>query len=464
MRKVKIEDEIFFADDGEILSDILIRNGKTHEHPCGGRGTCGKCVVFVDGRKELSCQYRISSDIEVTIPGAEEILSVTGAEESGKTSQSMCFVLDIGTTTLALALVSLDKKEIIKVITATNPQRIFGADVVSRIDCCRKNGVSELQKILVDEINKMIGAFEVSEIDRMYVSGNTTMLHIFFGVNPSPMGTAPYAPVFLESRREKSDKIKCVREVISLPSLSAFVGADLVAGLNFTGMPSEGKYSLLIDLGTNAEILLFSEEKILCTSAAAGPCFEGANISCGMSAVGGAISTYGKGKIETIGNAPAKGICGTGLIDIIATLLTDGTIDETGFMECEEFEVAENVSLTQSDIRQYQLAKSAICSAVTTLMKKGDITPEQIEKVYLSGGFSAKINIQNADRTGLIPHELKDRCESINNSSLLGTVKYVFEENDLSSITEKSEYIDLSSDKYFSDLFIENIIFKGEYI
>lgn len=459
MKKIKIDSEIIFAETGELLSDILIRKGKAHEHPCGGKGTCGKCAVYVDGKKELSCQYKIKSDIEVVIPKKSEILSVTGAEESGNVTKNMCFVLDIGTTTLALALVSLDEKEIIKVTTRTNPQRIFGADVMTRIDYCSKNGVNELQNILLDEINKMIDVFDISEVSKMYVSGNTTMLHIFFGVDPSPMGTAPYSPVFLESKQAKTDKIKRVKEIISLPSFSAFVGADLVAGINYTEMPSEGKYNLLIDLGTNAEIILYSEERIFCSSAAAGPCFEGANISCGMSAVDGAISAYGKGKIETIGNAPAKGICGTGLIDLIAELISDGTIDETGFMESEEFEVAENISLTQGDIRQYQLAKSAIYSAVLTLLNKGKITFEQIERAYISGGFSAKINISNAVRTGLIPKEVKDKCVPINNSSLLGTVKYATEQNDLSVFTEKAEYIDLSSDKYFSDLFIENMMF-----
>lgn len=459
MRKIKIDDEILFADDGEKLSDILIKNGKKTAHPCGGRGVCGKCNVFVDGRKELSCQYKIHSDIEVVIPDAEEILSVTGADESERSTENMCFVLDIGTTTLALALVSLDEKKVIRVITSTNPQRIFGADVMSRIDYCRKNGVDEIQKVLSYEINRMIEAFEISEIDRMYVSGNTTMLHLFLGVDCSSMGVAPYTPVFLESKLIKAENYKSVREIITLPCISAFVGADLVAGLNLTEMPTDGKYNLLIDLGTNAEIILYSEDKILCTSAAAGPCFECANISSGMSAVDGAVFSYGKGRIETIGNTPAKGICGTGLIDVIAELLSDGTIDETGFMECEEFEIAENVSLTQGDIRQYQLAKSAICSAVLSLMKSESIDSERIEKVYLSGGFSAKINIDNAIRTGLIPEKFKDKCIAINNSSLLGTVKYANEKNNLSALTEKAEYMDLSSDKYFSDLFIENMAF-----
>ncbi len=457
MHRIKIDGEIFFAENGEKLSDILIKNNLRQKHPCGGKGACKKCIVVINGKSELSCQYRITSDVEVFLQEECEILSVSGADETGKTTENMCFVLDIGTTTLAMALVSLDKKKIVKVVTRTNPQRIFGADVMSRIEYCTQNGVSEIQKILLEETRGMIKDFGFSEADRMYISGNTTMLHIFAGVNPSSIGTAPYSPVFLESRILKTEKIK---EAILLPSISSFVGADLVAGLNFTEMPSEGKYNLLVDLGTNAEIILYSKKKIISTSAAAGPCFEGANISCGMSATDGAIFSYSKGKIEVIGSTTAKGICGTGLIDIISTLISDSTIDKTGFMECEEFEIAENVYISQSDIRQYQLAKSAVYSAILSLIKNEGISFDDIEKMYISGGFSSKLNILNAVITGLIPKELKNKCESINNSSLLGTAKYVFEKNDLSYFTEKAEYIDLSDDSYFLQNFISNMNFK----
>lgn len=459
MWEIKIGKDVFRADDGEKLSDVLIKNNLKIEHICAGRGVCKKCTVLINGKKELSCQYRIKSDIEVEIEKGNEILSVTGAEESGRMTENLCFVLDIGTTTLGLALVSLDEKKIIKVISRTNEQRIFGADIMARIDYCRKNGVNNIQKILTDEINEMICAFNVPEVEKLFVAGNTTMLHLFFGVDCSGIGVYPYTPAFLESRQEKAEKIKGVKEIISLPSIASFAGADVVAGINFTGLPQKGKYNLLIDLGTNAEIVLYSENSVLCTSAAAGPCFEGANISCGMSSSDGAISAYAKGKIETIGSYPAKGICGTGLVDIIAELLSDSTIDETGFMECEEFCITENVFLTQNDVRQYQLAKSAVYSAVLSLLKRQNIYFDDIEKMYVSGGFSAKLNVSNAVRTGLIPKELKDKFASINNSSLLGTVKYACEKNDLSSIIEKAEYIDLSSDKYFSDLFIENMMF-----
>ena len=145
MCKIKINDEILFAEKGELLSDILIRNGKSVEHPCGGKGTCRKCKVYVDGREELSCQYRVNTDVSVSFFLQSEIVSETGTEIKDENTENACFCLDLGTTTLALALVSLDTGNVLKVETATNPQRIFGADIMTRIDYCIKNGVEELK-------------------------------------------------------------------------------------------------------------------------------------------------------------------------------------------------------------------------------------------------------------------------------------------------------------------------------
>lgn len=461
MHKVIIDGETQYAQDGTVLSDALNRSGKSVDHPCGGKGICKKCLVTVNGKEELSCQYIIKSDVSVTIKNDGKIYSETGAEETNVITDNLCFALDIGTTTLALALVSLDEGKTIKVITRTNPQRAFGADVMTRIDYCCKNGVEELQKTLIAEINSMVSEFDLHNIEKFYVSGNATMLHLFFGIDCSAMGIAPYSPVFLESKTKKAENLGIigVETVESLPSIAAFVGADLVAGLNFVGMPENGKHNLLVDLGTNAEIVLFSEKSALCTAAAAGPCFEGANISCGMSATDGAVYSYSANRIKTISDAPAKGICGTGLVDIIAYLLDKEIVDETGYMEAD-FEVADGVYINQADIRQYQLAKSAVCSAVLTLLQMKNLSFEDVEKMYISGGFSAKINIENAAKTGLLPKELKNKCIAINNSSLLGTVKYACEKNDLAVYADNSTYVDLSANPIFSDLFIENMMFE----
>lgn len=459
MNKVTINGEAFFVNDGEILSDVLIKSGKSIDHPCGGMGKCKKCTVKINGKEELSCQYIIQSDICVEID--TENKENTADAVCISQCESLCFVLDIGTTTLEMAVVDTKNASIIKSITRPNPQRIFGADIMSRIDYCRKNGVDKLNKVLTDTINEMTALLSSEKLDRLYASGNTAMLHIFFGVDCSSLGTAPYTPVFLEAKTEKAQNLSLtgVNTVESLPCISSFIGADLVAGLNFTYFPTENKYNLLIDLGTNAEIILFSQNEIICTSAAAGPCFEGTSISCGMSAANGAIYSYSEKEIKTIGNEPAKGICGTGLIDIIAFFLKAQRIDKTGLMTPDSIEIADGISITQADIREYQLAKSAVYSAVVTLIKRKCISFDDIEKVYISGGFSAKINIDNAVLTGLLPKELKTKCTPINNSSLLGTAKYAKEKNNLAELTKKASYLDLATDELFSELFIENMMF-----
>lgn len=452
------------AAHGEKLSDVLIKSGFSVSHPCSGMGMCKKCTVLVNGKKELSCQYAICSDAEIVLPEKEEIASFCGEYSSAVVTENLCFVLDIGTTTLAMALVSLDEKNIICAKTSVNPQRAFGADVVSRIECCRKNGVNELQSAVVEKVNKMIAdvsdEYNVS-VKKMYVAGNTTMLHLFFGIDCSDMGVSPYTPSFLGSRTEKGADIgiKNVQEIISLPNISAFVGADIVAGLNFVGVPEKNKYNILIDLGTNAEIVLYSDKKILCTAAAAGPCFECANISSGMSATKGAVYAYSADRIQTIGNEKAQGICATGLIDIIAELLKNETIDETGSMDCGKFRIAENVFLTREDVRQFQLAKSAVYSAIITLMKMQNVSFADIEKVFIAGGFSSGLDISNAIATGLLPLELKSKYVVVNNSSLLGAADFAAKKSNLSVFTENAEYVDLAENPMFSELFIKNMMF-----
>lgn len=457
---VTINGKTVLAGAGTVLSDLL-----DIEKPCGGRGACGKCKVKINGEEKLACRYMIESDIEVETYEKSEIISETGISASGDVTGKLCYALDIGTTTLALALVSLDEKKTVKVVTATNPQRAYGADVITRIDYCQKNSVKELQSVLVNEINRMIAEFNVGIVDTMYVSANVTMLHTFFGVDPSSIGVAPYTPAFLESKTESAERIGLhgVKTVISLPSVASFVGADIVAGLNLVGLPDEGKYDLLVDLGTNAEVVLFSNKSGVATAAAAGPCFEGANISCGMSATKGAVyafeMNYGHSSYKTISDEKPVGICGTGLIDIIAELLKNEIIDETGYMD-DDYEIAEGVYLSCGDVRQYQLAKSAVCSAILSLMKTEGVAFDGISHMYISGGFSNKINISNAVNSGLLPRELAGKTVALNNSSLQGTVKFALEQNELEALTKMIKYVDLSANKYFTDLFVENMMFE----
>ena len=457
--KVTINGKAVFAKKGTKLSDIL-----DIEKPCGGRGSCGKCKVTVNGREELACRYVITSDITVKTRERLDILSETGVEVTGDgTSDDLCLALDVGTTTLALALVSPSDKTVLKAITAQNPQRAFGADVITRIEYCRTHSVEKLHAVLIDEINRMISELGAS-VDTMYVSANVTMLHTLFGVDCSSIGVAPYKASFLGGRRESalSLGIKNVKTVISLPSVSSFVGADVVAGVHLIGMPEDKKYNLLIDLGTNAEVVLYSLNSGLATAAAAGPCFEGANITCGMSATKGAIYAFqltdGKSEYKTVLNGAPTGICGTGLIDVISELLRNGIIDESGYME-EDYIICDGVYLSREDVRQYQLAKSAVCSAILSLMQIEGISFDDVSRMYISGGFSAKINVDNAAYNGLLPKELAEKTVALSNSSLQGTVKYACEGGELARFIDVIKYVDLSSSSCFGDLFVENMMF-----
>ena len=198
---VTINGKTTTVSKGTSLSDIL-----DIEKLCGGRGTCGKCKVKVNGKETLACKYIIESDITVETYGKSQIISESGTVESGHLTENICLVLDIGTTTLALAIVSIDEKKAVKVITATNPQRIFGADIITRIDHCRRNSVKELHETLITQVNQMIAELEVTAYT-MYVSANVTMLHTFFGVDCSSIGVSPYTPVFLEGKKESAHTI-----------------------------------------------------------------------------------------------------------------------------------------------------------------------------------------------------------------------------------------------------------------
>ena len=464
---VRSGEERYVSFEGEkLLSDILIENGYYIPHPCGGKGSCGKCLVTVNGKAVLSCRHVLAEDSVVLLPDSEELTVLGGGDGNGTADNGeSCLCLDIGTTTLALSLVSLKDKAVIRSVTAANPQRTFGADVISRIDYCTKHGTSAMQTILIHSVKKMISDLlgsDLSRLGKMYVAGNTTMLHIFFGVDPSSIGVSPYTPRFLDEKRCTGADIgiSCVGEIVSLPGISSFVGADILAGICHVGLPAEGHYRMLLDLGTNAEIALFSRDTILCTAAAAGPCFEGANISCGMSASEGAVyAVEADGSCSIIGDGEPRGLCATGLIDAIARGVRDGEIDESGYMEEDEMHICGSVNLVPRDVREFQLAKSAIRAATECLIRRAGIDFSAVEGLYVAGGFSASLNVENAVFLGLIPEELSECFHGINNSSLMGTVKRACYGRGVLPSLENAVYVDLSADSAFSELFMEYMEF-----
>ncbi|MEA4833125.1 MAG: ASKHA domain-containing protein [Oscillospiraceae bacterium] len=478
--------------------------------PCGGRGSCGKCRVLVSGcvpspserdlamisddelkrGVRLACMLRAENMMTIEI--SEIIRSGEMAVEKGTdetflySGHGVSFALDIGTTSLALALVDNAKKKTIEVFCAENPQKAFGADVMSRIEYCSRGGLNELNSLIISEINGLVkkaaAKYDVpeSETNGIYVCGNMTMLHILFGINCTSMGVAPYNPFFINSKNILCADIgiKLPGFCRSLPGISAFVGADIVAGIYSVtckfGYPPDGKYDILIDLGTNAEIAVFDANECVASAAAAGPCFEGANIECGMPAVTGAVCSFclsnGKTRYETIGKAEPGGICGTGLIDAVAFLLREGLIDETGAFEgSERYDIAPGVYISQRDIREFSLAKSAVRAATEVLINIKGACFDSIRNVYVAGGFSSAINISNACEVGLFPKKLAKKLIPVSNSALSGTLFSLLsgelpsESQALARICKGARYIDLAKQALFTDKFIQNMTYEETY-
>ncbi|MDD4120481.1 MAG: ASKHA domain-containing protein [Clostridia bacterium] len=469
--KVKNDGREILASEGEILSKVLLRNGYDLPLTCGGKGTCGRCLVEKSGIGILSCSTFLTENMEIFIPYLEENIYVQqGIKETGKFhGDKACFALDIGTTTVTIAL--LDGEDgVTETVTFKNPQSRFGSDVISRINAVNIEGTEALKRPLIDSIsnaiNNLVKKYFLKAVREIFVCGNTTMLHIFWGEDCTTLGYHPYTARFLERKEGKSKEIGFPFEckVLSLSGISSFVGSDVAAGLVTAQIPREGKKSIWIDFGTNAEVAVFSSKEYITTSTAAGPCFEGANISCGMPATEGAITSFRLGEsgipeINYIGKKPI-GLCGTGLIDVIAELIKHGIIDSTGYLTLEKgFPIINNIVLTQKDIREFQLAKAAIRSGIETLLDNSGTSYEEIDKVYLAGGFSSYISVESAAICGIIPRAFTDRCVSIANAALKGTILCAQGKADERLVVKLSKPVELNEQVKFNDTFIEYIGF-----
>jgi uncharacterized 2Fe-2S/4Fe-4S cluster protein (DUF4445 family) len=370
------------------------------------------------------------------------------AIQKGRKVERAGIGVDIGTTTVQAQLVCLDTGEILETFSAFNNQRSFGADVMSRIEAARNGKLKGLSaainRQIEDILRQCIDKWSLSGIEHCIVSGNTTMLHLFCGIDPSAMGEAPYTPVFLEERHFEGRELSLsAQRVTLLPGISAFVGADITAGLAFLDIMNKNENAIFIDIGTNGEIAVWneSEKKMLCCSTAAGPCFEGAEISCGMGAEAGAINriilkeeaanadmfNFGPLFYTTLGNVKARGICGAGLIDAVAVMKKSGAIDETGALAegyaQAGFPVAQGIAVTQRDVRQFQLAKAAIFSGMKILCKTAGLEIENIDTAYIAGGLGFFINLESAADVGLISGSLIGKTAVCGNTSLKGAVK-----------------------------------------
>jgi uncharacterized 2Fe-2S/4Fe-4S cluster protein (DUF4445 family) len=489
--------------EGETLLATLVRMGFPLSAPCGGRGLCGKCrVTLIEGSVRLTDENKEIKNGEFCACRGEALTDITLRVNTDQSSDlaSAFFVqllpdrkinragvgLDIGTTTIAAQLVCLDTGDILETVSALNSQKSFGADVMSRINAAQNGKKNEMFSAINSQIKKILNNYiftwDIPVIEKCTVSGNTAMLHLFTDSDPSSLGTAPYTPLFLEEKHVTGKDISLpVQDITLLPGISAFVGADITAGLAFIDITKKNS-SLFIDIGTNGEMALWNsgEKRLYCCSTAAGPCFEGAEISCGMYAGAGAVNKislkketdsdiwrcFGGHYYTTLKNTEKpRGICGAGLIDAIAVMKKTGAIDETGtlaenIME-RGFPIAENIFITQKDVRQFQLAKSAIYSGIKILCKEAALEFEKIDTLYIAGGLGFFINLENAALTGLFPKELTGKAAACGNTSLNGAVKSLTDVDFLrrcEEIVSLTKTVDLANNSAFSEAFMENMI------
>ena len=430
----------------------------------------------------------------------EEVIGIECKDTSNKLYS---IALDIGTTTVVASLIDINKQCEIACESDINPQKEYGLDVLSRINYARinKDGLDILKKSIVNCINKLISKLckknniNKEDIYELAVAANTTMMHTLLKISPNSIGKAPYAPVFISGKSIKAIDlgidISSFGQVYLLPGVSSYIGADIVAGVCVCDLHNTDKNILFIDIGTNGEIVLSKKSELSSCSCAAGPALEGMNISCGMRAGEGAIENIKIAEtIETkvIGNIEHRGLCGSGIIDAISEMARLKIIGKTGrinkkstvenddtLKHLSENIVDENkkrrfvlvnqdpqISITQDDIRQVQLAKGAILSGFYALLNTMDIEITKLDEVIIAGQFGKHLSIESLVGVGIIPKELKGKIRYIGNSSKTGAIMTLLSKEirkDMEIIAKDISYCELSTKEGYERLFTDCLKF-----
>lgn len=467
-------------DGTPTVQQVLERAGISMAHPCGGAGICGKCTITVIGQVSLpdetersagyrlSCRTRLYGDAIVTLKEqTNSSLIAEGFDENIKPIENpgnkFGAAVDIGTTTIALSIYDLATGKCLASKTALNPQSVISADVIGRIDAALNGKLTNMQNMLVAGIRTLAeDTGYLNRIDTWCLTGNTTMLYLLCGRNPQSFATAPYMADYFFG-----EEISFLGKPAYLPyCMHAFVGADITCALLASGMCNSTETALLCDIGTNGEIALWKDRTLYVTSTAAGPVFEGAGISCGCQSVTGAIEKVtlqnDSFSVTTIGNTTPIGLCGSGVIDTIACLLENGTVDETGAMEPEELLLCKGVFINRQDIRNVQLAKAAIAAGIRTLLQVTKTSEEELSAFYLAGGFGKHLNLDSAVRIGLFPASLRNKVRILGNAALKGAASMLTDESLKSTaqtIAGKAEYLSLPDNPDFSKNYMEELSF-----
>lgn len=484
---------------GTALRDLLFLHGV--EFPCGGQGRCKGCRIRVlkgalpHGKADedilsaseinlgwrLACKAVVQDDMIVEL--APWQAAVLGDETTFdfEPRSGLGAVVDLGTTTLVTQVLDLQTAKVLGVRTALNPQARHGADVMSRIQFAvqEKDGKT-LQKLIQQKIYKLLAELmenmepSLGGLAEVLIVGNTAMHHLFCGIDLGPLSQVPFEPedsgLQVMDSQEMGWELRGNPQVRFLPCLGGFVGSDVLMGILATRLGEKGETVALADLGTNGEIVLAHGNKLLCASMAAGPAFEGANISSGMRAATGAISEVwvkdGALQVRTIGNAKPRGLCGSGLVDAVASALDLELVLPNGRLgRGEDLSLAPGVKLNQGDIRELQLAKGAIAAGLRILLEIEGLGLKNLDRLYLSGAFGNYINEKSARRIGLLPAAV-DKVVSVGNTALLGAKMALFrplgDEGSFSALRKRIHHISLNAHQGFHEIFAKEMAFpKG---
>ncbi len=486
---------------------------------CGGEGKCGQCLVEVnsalkaltekteaenkfihDDTHRLACQaiiLKTDEHVYVRVPRRGYYILESGeykeipvepfVHREGErvfcesldmgeyTGGLYGIALDIGTTTLVIYLIDLETGEVLSVVSRENPQIKYGNNVISRIEYARR-GRDILERAIRTATKEMITALaDPGKVYEVVVVGNPVMRDLFFGYSVESLGKSPYEPLSEDAVSIKSKELGInanpEARVYGLPLIGGFVGADALAVVLATEIYKSEKICMAIDIGTNTELILGNKDRLIATSCAAGPAFEGASITCGIGGVSGAINEMrienGAVMYKTIDDADRRpvGVCGSGLIDVLAELLDKKIINGRGkFYGAEkEFRIAEGISISEKDIDQLNLAKSAVSVGINVLMERYGIVFEEIDRLFLAGAFGNFINIENAIRIGLLPSIERERVIKVGNAAIEGARQALISKTkreDAKAAAKRIEHVKLENEDNFMEKFVGELYFQ----
>ena len=511
-----------FAQTGQNLLEVAQTVGIGIASVCGGAGTCQECRVrLVEGKLtpptlieqaalstadlaagfRLACQVEPLSDIKLEIPPesltAPQRLQLEGREANMEVNpcvssqDAMGLAVDIGTTKLAAYLVHLQTGETVAKTGAMNPQIAYGEDIISRIAFIDRepDGAKKLQKILIEKINDLLADMcsdarlsPIGVLDAVMV-GNTAMHHIAAGLPVSQLGRAPFSPATTKPLNISAESIGlCIAPAANVylpPVIAGYVGADHVAMLLATEAWKSNRNMITLDIGTNTEISLIARGQIRCCSCASGPAFEGAHIREGMRAAPGAIerARWFSGRIQwqTIDDQPPIGICGSGILDIVAAfqdgklIRSTGALLDTGvsgyvLVPAAQTDLHRDLMVTRNDIHEVQLAKSAIRAGMESLLSEAGLTFMDLDEIIVAGAFGTYLDIRSAVRVGMFPPLPFERFNQVGNSAGIGAKQMLVSMDkryEAESIAGKVGYLELTTDNNFTNLFIKNLVLEA---